>query len=81
MLIGSGNKGNLYRVEERSLYSTLVSLPVAQITALLPANDGTLYAATGNVGKVFRAWARAMSWKELSRAMCSIPAVSPRGDG
>jgi hypothetical protein len=54
LLIGSGNKGNLYRVETRSLYSTLVSFPVAQVTALVPGNDGTLYAATGNVGKVFR---------------------------
>ena len=54
LLIGSGNKGNLYRVETRSLYSTLVSFPVAQVTALLTGKDGTLYAATGNVGKVFR---------------------------
>jgi hypothetical protein len=54
LLIGSGNKGNLYRVEARPLYSTLVSFPVAQITALLPGKDGTVYAATGNVGKVFR---------------------------
>jgi hypothetical protein len=54
VLIGSGNKGNLYRVETRSLYSTLVSFPVAQITALLPGKEGTLYAATGNVGKLFR---------------------------
>lgn len=54
LLIGAGNKGNLYRVETRTLYSTLVSFPVAQITALLPAKDGALYAATGNVGKIFR---------------------------
>ena len=54
LLIGSGNKGNLYRVETRSLYSTLVSFPVAQVTALLSSKDGTLYAATGNVGQVFR---------------------------
>jgi len=54
LLIGSGNKGNLYRVETRSLYSTLVSFPVAQVTALLASKDGALYAATGNVGQVFR---------------------------
>ena len=53
LLIGSGNKGNLYRVETRSLYSTLVTFPVDQVTVLLPASDGSLYAATGNVGKVF----------------------------
>ena len=57
----SGNNGNLYRVETRSLYSTLVSFPVAQVTALVAGKDGALYAATGNVGKVFR------SAPELSR--------------
>ena len=55
LLIGSGNKGNLYRVDGRSLYSTLIGFPVAQVTALLSAKDGSVYAATGNVGKVFRA--------------------------
>ena len=54
LLIGTGNKGNLYRVETRSLYTTLVSFPVAHVTALLPGKDGTIYAATGNVGQVFR---------------------------
>ena len=53
LLIGSGNKGNLYRVETRSLFSTLVTFPVDQVTVLLPVSDGSLYAATGNVGKVF----------------------------
>jgi sugar lactone lactonase YvrE len=54
LLIASGNKGNLYRVETRSLYLTLETFPVEQVTMLLPAKDGTLFAATGNVGKVFR---------------------------
>ena len=31
-----------------------MTFPVAQVTALLPAKNGTLYAATGNVGKLFR---------------------------
>jgi hypothetical protein len=55
LLIGTGNKGNLYRVETRTLYSTLLSFPVAQVTVLLAGKDGAVYAATGNVGKVFRA--------------------------
>ena len=54
LLLGSGNKGNLYRLEDHSLSTTLVSFPTEEITALLSAKDGTLYAATGNVGKVFR---------------------------
>ena len=36
LLIGAGNKGDLYRVETRTLFSTLVIFPVAQVTALLP---------------------------------------------
>ncbi|MGA2711973.1 MAG: hypothetical protein ABSG41_02620 [Bryobacteraceae bacterium] len=54
LLIGAGNKGDLYRVETRTLFSTLVTFPVAQVTALLPAKNGALFAATGNVGKLFR---------------------------
>jgi len=54
LLIGAGNKGSLYRVESPSLYETLVTFPVDQVTMLLPARDGSLYATTGNVGKVFR---------------------------
>ncbi|MES1261720.1 MAG: hypothetical protein ABUS49_08290 [Acidobacteriota bacterium] len=54
LLIGSGNKGNLYRLDEHSLYTTLVTFPVDQVTMLLPAKDGAVYAATGNVGKLFR---------------------------
>jgi sugar lactone lactonase YvrE len=54
LIIASGNKGNLYRLEDRSLYTTLVTFPAEQATALLTGPDGALYAATGNVGKVFR---------------------------
>jgi hypothetical protein len=54
LLIGAGNKGAVYRIEEHSLYETLVTFPVGQVTDLLTEKDGTLYAATGNVGKVYR---------------------------
>ena len=54
LLIASGNKGNLYRLEKQSLYTTLETFPVEQVTALLAEKDGSIYAATGNVGKVFR---------------------------
>lgn len=54
LLIGAGNKGALYRVESHSLYTTLLNLPVAQITSLAVAKDGTLFAVSGNVGKVYR---------------------------
>ena len=54
LLIASGNKGNLYRLEDHSLYTTLETLPAEQVTALLAGKDGSVYTATGNVGKVFR---------------------------
>jgi sugar lactone lactonase YvrE len=54
LLIATGNRGSLYRLEEHSLYTTLVTFPAEQVTALLSGKDGALFAATGNVGKVFR---------------------------
>jgi hypothetical protein len=54
LLIASGNKGNLYRLEDHSMYTTLLTFPAEQATALLTGRDGAIYAATGNVGKVFR---------------------------
>jgi len=54
LLIASGNKANLYRLEDHSLYTTLETFPAEQVTALLTDKDGAIYAATGNVGKVFK---------------------------
>ena len=54
-LLGSGNKGCIYRIESDALYTALVTAPSTQITAFQSAADGSLYAATGNVGKVYRA--------------------------
>jgi sugar lactone lactonase YvrE len=52
-LIGTGNKGCIYRVDSDALYTAWVNAPPTQVTALLPAPGGKLYAATGNVGKVY----------------------------
>jgi hypothetical protein len=52
-ILGAGNKGNVYRVESPTLYTSLLTLPVTQITAFQSGRDGRLYAATGNVGKVY----------------------------
>ncbi|MDQ6705221.1 MAG: hypothetical protein M3Z85_04540, partial [Acidobacteriota bacterium] len=54
VLLGSGNKGVLYRVDTDSLYTALLRLSSNQITALQSAPDGSLYAATGNVGKIYQ---------------------------
>ena len=53
-LLGSGNKGCVYRIESDVLYTSLVTAPSTQITAFQTGADGTLYAATGNVGKIYQ---------------------------
>ena len=56
-LLGAGNKGNVYRLEipgpKGALYTALLVMPATQITAFQMGRDGRLYAATGNVGKVW----------------------------
>jgi sugar lactone lactonase YvrE len=52
-LIGSGNHGNLFRIESPTSYTALLTVPATQITAFQKGRDGRLFAATGNVGKVY----------------------------
>jgi hypothetical protein len=53
-LLGSGNKGYIYRVESDVLYTALLIAPSTQITGFQTGDKGTLYAATGNVGKIYK---------------------------
>ncbi len=53
VLLGTGNKGVIYRLESPSLYTALLTAPATQVTAFLAGPGGRLYAATGNVGKVY----------------------------
>lgn len=53
-LLGTGNKGTLYRIDSPQRYTSLVSLASNQITALHVTRDGGILASTGNVGKVFQ---------------------------
>ncbi|MCS6954304.1 MAG: hypothetical protein RMK57_04640 [Bryobacterales bacterium] len=53
-LVGTGNRGMIYRLESPRLHTALVAAPPTQVTCLLAAADGSVYAATGNIGKVFR---------------------------
>ena len=53
-ILGSGNKGTLYRIDSPSRYTSLVSLSANQITSLVAAPDGAILATTGNVGKVYQ---------------------------
>jgi sugar lactone lactonase YvrE len=53
LLLGAGNKGSLYRIESPTMFTALLTMPATQVTAFQQAPDGRLYAATGNVGKVY----------------------------
>jgi sugar lactone lactonase YvrE len=53
VVLGAGNRGNVYRIESPTLYTALVTVPSTQITAFQTGRDGRLYAVTGNVGKVY----------------------------
>jgi len=53
LLLATGNKGAVYRIESPSLFTALLTVPATQVTAFLPAPGGRLYAAAGNVGKVY----------------------------
>lgn len=53
-VFGTGNKGRIYRLEKDPLYTMLLDLPPTQVTALLPCRKGGLYAATSNIGKLYR---------------------------
>lgn len=52
-ILGTGNKGLIYRIDSDALYTVLVNATPTQVTALLPSPDGRLYAVTANVGKVY----------------------------
>ena len=54
VLLGAGNKGSVYRIDSNSLYTSLLKVSSNQITALQTARDGSLFAATGNVGKIYQ---------------------------
>ena len=53
LLIGSGNRGKLYRMDSEHSYSVVLNVAPTQITSLASAPDGKLWAITGNIGKVF----------------------------
>ncbi|MBV8732788.1 MAG: hypothetical protein JO336_23500, partial [Acidobacteriia bacterium] len=53
-ILGSGNKGNIYRIESPTVYTALLTVPATQVTAFQSGPDGRLYAAAGNVGKIYQ---------------------------
>lgn len=52
-LLGTGNKGIIYRVDSDSLFTDLLNAPPTQVTSFLQGANGVVYAATGNVGNLY----------------------------
>jgi len=52
-LIGTGNRGIIVRVDSDQLATEILNTPPTQVTAFLKGANGTIYAATGNVGNVY----------------------------
>jgi hypothetical protein len=53
-LVGSGNKGNIYRLDSDIRHTLLVNLAPTQVTGFATGSNGELFAVTGNIGKVYR---------------------------
>ena len=52
-LLGTGNKGVIYRVDSDHLSTDLIDAPPTQVTAFLNGQRGVIYAVTGNVGNLY----------------------------
>jgi hypothetical protein len=52
-LIGTGNRGMIVRIDSDQWSTEALSTPPTQVTAFLKGANGTIYAATGNVGNVY----------------------------
>ncbi len=52
-LLGTGNKGGIYRIDSDLLFTALLNAPPTQVTCLEAGLGGKLFAATGNAGKVY----------------------------
>ena len=53
-VVGTGNKGLIYRIDSDIAYTLLVNLAPTQVTAFGTGRAGEIYAVTGNIGKLYR---------------------------
>jgi sugar lactone lactonase YvrE len=53
-LVGTGNRGKIYRLDSDVLSTALADATPTQILGLYAGRQGRVYAATGSVGKVYR---------------------------
>ncbi len=52
VLVGTGNKGHLYRIHDDRTWTMLASFPAEQVTSLLRTASGAVYLATSNPGRI-----------------------------
>ncbi len=52
-LLGTGNKGIIYRIDSDQLSTELLNAPPTQVTSFLQGKNGVVYATTGNVGNLY----------------------------
>ena len=53
VIAGTGNRGNVYRLDTDHTYTRLLNLAAAQVTGFATGANGRLYAVTGNIGEIF----------------------------
>lgn len=53
-VIGTGNKGGIYRIDSDLRHTRLLTLAPTQVTGLTNDTGGAIYAVTGNIGKLFQ---------------------------
>ncbi|MBK5291456.1 MAG: hypothetical protein JJE04_07265 [Acidobacteriia bacterium] len=53
-IVGTGNKGGIFRVENDLLSTQLVNAAPTQVTALAVGRGGKIFAVTGNIGKLYQ---------------------------
>ena len=52
VLVGTGNKGHVYRIHDDRTWTMLASFPAEQVTSLLRTASGAVYLATSNPGRI-----------------------------
>lgn len=52
-LVGTGNKGVIYRLDSDQVWTQLLTTPPTQVTGFLPSGSGSAYVVTGNVGNLY----------------------------
>lgn len=54
LLIGTGNKGAIHRLDDDLLSTQVVTAAPTQVTGIMQGPAGALYVVTGNIGKLFQ---------------------------